>query len=95
MTATDPAKQPPLRRMPNWGGPMAAVYPTGPGLFLDYRASAAELLTIICQEQPAYLVTFPSLLRELVRESQTSGLRPQGLRKCGPPVKRSPPIYGN
>jgi phenylacetate-CoA ligase len=78
---TDPAKQPPLRRTSDWGGPFAAVYPTGPGLFLDYRASAAELLAIILQERPAYLVTFPSLLRELVRESQTSGLRPQGLRE--------------
>ena len=76
---TDPAKQAPLRRMPNWGSPMATVYPTGPGLFLDYRSSAAELLEIIVRERPAYLVTFPSLLRELVRESQLSGLRPQGL----------------
>jgi len=78
---TDPTRQPPLRRTSNWGGPMVAVYPTGPGLFLDYRARAAELLAILCQEQPAYLVTFPSLLRELVRESQSSGLRPQGLRE--------------
>lgn len=76
---TDPAKQGPLRRMSNWGGPMATVYPTGPGLFLDYRTSASELLDIILRERPAYIVTFPSLLRELVRESQVSDLRPQGL----------------
>lgn len=76
---TDPAKQAPLRRMPNWGSPIATVYPTGPGLSLDYRTSAAELLDIIIRERPAYMVTFPSLLRELVRESQSSGLRPQSL----------------
>jgi len=77
----DPTKQSPLRRMTNWGGPVAAIYPTGPGLFLDYRATAAELLAVILQERPAYLATFPSLLRELLRASQASGLRPQGLRE--------------
>ena len=78
---TDTVKQGPLRRMANWGGPVAAIYPTGPGLFLDYRAPAAELLSIIIQERPAYLITFPSLLRELLRESQASGRRPAGLRE--------------
>ena len=78
---TDPAKQGPLRRMANWGGPLAVIYPTGPGLFLDYRANAAELLAVLLQERPAYLVTFPSLLRELLRESQATGMRPSGLRE--------------
>lgn len=78
---TDLARQAPLRRMSNWGSPLAAVYPTGPGLFLDYRTSAPELLNIIVREQPTYLVTFPSLLRELVRESQASGLRPRNLQE--------------
>ena len=78
---TDTVKQGPLRRMPNWGGPVAAIYPTGPGLFLDYRATAAELLANIIHERPAYLITFPSLLRELLRESQSSGRRPAGLRE--------------
>jgi phenylacetate-CoA ligase len=77
----DPAKQGPLRRLPNWGGPLPAIYPTGPGLFLDYRAPVAELLAIIIQERPPYLITFPSLLRELLHESHASGLRPQGLRE--------------
>jgi phenylacetate-CoA ligase len=76
---TDPARQKPLRRTSNWGNPIATVYPTGPGLFLDYRTGASELLDIILQERPAYIVTFPSLVRELVRESQASGLRPEGL----------------
>jgi len=78
---TDTAKMGPLRRMANWGGPVAAIYPTGPGLFLDYRTPAAELLAIILQERPAYLITFPSLLRELLHESQSSGRRPQRLRE--------------
>ena len=78
---TDPAKMGPLRRLPNWGGPVTALYPTGPGLFLDYRAPAAELLDIIIRERPAYLITFPSLLRELLRESLASGRRPAGLQE--------------
>ena len=77
----DPAKQGPLRQLPNWGGPVAAVYPTGPGRFLDYRAATAELLAAIIRERPAYLVTFPSLLRELLHESQASGRRPSGLQE--------------
>lgn len=78
---TDVVKLGPLRRLANWGGPVAAIYPTGPGLYLDYRATAAELLAIIIQERPAYLVTLPSLLRELLCESQATGRRPQGLRE--------------
>jgi len=78
---TDPAMQKPLRRTSSWGDPIATVYPTGPGLFLDYRTAASELLDIILQERPTYIVTFPSLLRELVRESQASGLLPEGLRE--------------
>jgi phenylacetate-CoA ligase len=77
----DAAKQGPLRRMANWGGPLPAIYPTGPGLFLDYRAPVAELLANIISERPAYLVTFPSLLRELLCEGQATGRRPQGLRE--------------
>jgi len=76
---TDPAKQKPLRRTSNWGDPIATVYPTGPGLFLDYRTNASQMLDVILQERPAYIVTFPSLLREVVRESQASRLRPEGL----------------
>ncbi len=75
----DPAKSDPLRRLPNWGEPLASIYPTGPALLLDYRAEAPELLRIIVREKPAYLTTFPSLLRELLRESQRTGLRPEGL----------------
>lgn len=76
-----PANSDPLRRLPNWGEPIAAIYPTGPALLLDYRAEAAELLRVIVREKPAYLTTFPSLLRELLRESRRTGLLPEGLRE--------------
>ncbi|MDE2159915.1 MAG: phenylacetate--CoA ligase family protein [Burkholderiales bacterium] len=66
-----------LRRLPDWGGPVALVYPTGPGLMQDYRAPVAELADTLAREQPAYLSTFPSLLLELLR----SGVRPAGLRQ--------------
>lgn len=78
---TDPARSDPLRRLPNWGEPVSAVHHTGPAAFLDYRAEVAELLAILVREKPAYLTTFPSLLRELLRESRASGLRPEGLRE--------------
>ncbi|NDI16577.1 MAG: phenylacetate--CoA ligase family protein, partial [Verrucomicrobia bacterium] len=51
----------------------------GPGLLLDYRVDVAEMFRIIIKEKPAYLTTFPSLLRELLRESNASGVLPQGL----------------
>ena len=76
---TDPAHSNPLRRFPDWGEPLAAIYSTGPGLLLDYRVDVAEMFRIIIKEKPAYLTTFPSLLRELLRESRASGVLPQGL----------------
>lgn len=80
-TRTEPERSDPLRRLPNWGEPLAAIYPTGPALFVDYRAEVAELLRILVREKPVYLTTFPSLLRELLSESHASGLRPEGLRE--------------
>jgi len=66
-----------LRRLADWGAPLSVVYPSGPGVLLDYRCTVSEQAETLAREQPAYLTTFPSLLHELLR----SGVRPQGLRE--------------
>jgi phenylacetate-CoA ligase len=68
-----------VRRLPNWGEPFAAVYATGPALLVDYRAGVGALFASLLRERPAYLTTLPSVLRELLRESQRLGRVPERL----------------
>lgn len=75
LSPSDPTGK--LRRLPDWGAPLAVVYPTGPALLLDYRASIAEQAEALARERPAYLTTYPSLLLELLR----ADVRPTGLRE--------------
>ena len=75
-TATGPT----LRHLPDWGAPVATVYPTGPMLLLDYRCTIAEQAEALRRERPDYLLTFPSNLLALMRHMRAHDLAPAGLR---------------
>ncbi len=63
-----------LRRMDDWGAPVATVWPTGPSMLLDYRASTADLIAAIQEISPDYICTFPSLLLEILRVARDEEL---------------------
>lgn len=63
-----------VRRMGDWGSPVSTIWPTGPSVLLDYRASAAELITAIREISPDYICTFPSLLLEILRVARDENL---------------------
>jgi phenylacetate-CoA ligase len=69
-----------IRRMPDWGAPVSTVYPTGPSLVLDYRATVADQAEVVRRERPAYLTVYPSLLLELLRHCREHGVAFEGLR---------------
>lgn len=56
-----------MRRMDDWGAPVSTVWPTGPSVLLDYRASTSDLIAAIREIAPDYICTFPSLLLEILR----------------------------
>jgi phenylacetate-CoA ligase len=68
------------RRLPSWGSPAADVFHTGPGVLLDNRSTASEQADWLLREEPAYLVSFPSIIDELARHFRQRGLRPKGLK---------------
>jgi phenylacetate-CoA ligase len=63
-----------MRRLGDWGAPVATVWPTGPSVLLDYRASIADLITAIREISPDYICTFPSLLLEILRVARDGDL---------------------
>ena len=60
---------------PNWGTATAGVVATGPSVGHSIRADAATLLDWLQGEQPGYLLTYPSLVKELARLSLARGAR--------------------
>ncbi|EDY19997.1 conserved hypothetical protein [Chthoniobacter flavus Ellin428] len=61
----------------NWGPPATLLYHTGPCSILDSKSTTVlqqwEWLT---REKPAYLVTYPSILTELIKHSAHSHQQP-------------------
>ncbi|HKF72566.1 MAG TPA: AMP-binding protein [Stellaceae bacterium] len=76
----DDARPPHGKRFASWEAPVALVYPTGPAVVLDNRSTIEQQATWLLQEQPDYLLTFPSILRELAHWFRSRGLRLQNLR---------------
>ncbi len=66
-------------RAPTWGPPIDLLHQTGPSCALAITASAAEQVEWLNRVQPTYLLVYPSLLPELVRESRAQGVRLRGL----------------
>ncbi|MDH5748664.1 MAG: hypothetical protein OEY85_05070, partial [Rhodospirillales bacterium] len=54
---------------------------TGPSVILNHNFPAAKLLEALIREDPDYLQIHPSTLRELLRISRETGLRPRKLRE--------------
>jgi phenylacetate-CoA ligase len=53
--------------LPNWGPPLASIYPTGPAALLDIRCSVAEQVAWLQREAPDYLLTFGVNLHFIAR----------------------------
>lgn len=68
------------RHFPTWLSPAADVFHTGPGVVLDNRTTALEQADWLLREEPAYLVSFPSIVEELARYFRERDLRPKGLK---------------
>ena len=68
--------------LPQWGPPAAPLYRTGPSSLLDSKTTtAAQQWEWLTREKPDYLVTYPSILAELIAHSIGEGQRPPGLRE--------------
>ena len=78
--ASNDAFPPSGKRLPHWGAPVALVYATGPAVVLDNRSTIEEQAAWLSREQPSYLLSFPSIIRELARHFRSHGLRLPGLR---------------
>jgi phenylacetate-CoA ligase len=68
----------PRASLPDWGFVTRGVVKTGPGASLGLEAGIEEMLRWLEEQQPTYLLTYPSLLRELIRSSTRP---PAGLRE--------------
>lgn len=68
------------KRVPDWGAPVALIYSTGPAALLDIRSTIEEQAAWLLQEQPDYLLSFASVIRELAQHFRRAGLRLPRLR---------------
>ena len=69
------------RRLPDWGAPAAAVFPTGPVALLDHRSTTHEQAEWLLRDEPDYLSIYPSVVLELARYFRDRGLRLQRLKR--------------
>jgi len=76
----DDAFPPQGKHLKDWGAPVALVYPTGPCVLLDNRSTIEQQATWLLQEQPDYLFSFASIIRELAHWFRSRGLRLRNLR---------------
>jgi len=65
----------------SWGSGIDTVYDTGPAVVLSPQLGVDTLLTRLVDEDPDYLVTNPSMVRELALETLRTGRRPARLRQ--------------
>lgn len=65
---------------PDWGAPVNLVFDSGPSVGLNNaRVGIAEQLDWLVAQQPAYILSLPSNLRELLRLSRERGIKPGAL----------------
>jgi phenylacetate-CoA ligase len=74
------AAYPQGRNRDNWGSPVSRLYASGPSRALSITATTAEQVEWLGRVAPHYLVVFPSLLPDLVRECGAQGVRLADLR---------------
>lgn len=65
----------------NWGQATRGLIATGPSAVLGIRADIDTQLQWLEQHRPDYLMTYPSILRELLRRSAERGTRLANLRE--------------
>jgi phenylacetate-CoA ligase len=65
----------------NWGPATSGLVTTGPSVVMGIRAETDAQLRWLEQQQPEYLMTYPSILRELARRSAERGIRLERLRE--------------
>lgn len=68
-------------RLPDWGPPVATVAQSGPSCGLSVTASTGQQAEWLARMQPDYLVVFPSLLPDLIRECAAQGITLSRLRQ--------------
>ncbi len=57
-----------IRQNPDWGAPVNMAFASGPSVLLDSRIPLDRQAGRLREENPHYLLTRPSILRELARE---------------------------
>lgn len=78
-------------RQENWGGFVASLFHTGPAAILDIRTPIPRQAAWLAQEQPDYLLTYPSNLLALARHFAETGTRLTGLRQISTLSETLPP----
>lgn len=76
----DAAKPPHGTLSRNWGSPVAELYRTGPLARLSTAADVATQARWLLQQNPDYLLTYPSLVNLLIAWFSSHGERPARLR---------------
>ena len=66
--------------LPNWGPPLASVYPTGSAALLDIRCTIGEQVAWLQREAPDYLLTFGVNLHFIARHCRAHGIALPSLR---------------
>ena len=64
---------------PSWGGATTGVLTTGPAAAIELEADVDSQASWLQKENPGYLLTYPSLLREIARTCCSRGIGVPGL----------------
>lgn len=56
-------------------------FPSGPMVFFDVTDAVGDALKWLLEEEPSYLMTYPTYLRALIQASADAGTKPSGLRE--------------
>ncbi len=68
------------RTFPDWGDPVARIFPTGPAAVLDNRTTPQQQADWLMREEPDILLIYPSVVQELARYFRDRGLRLRRLK---------------
>lgn len=65
----------------SWGPPVNLLEQTGPGYAASLSLSTADIAGLMAELKPAYMLIYPSVLRDLLRQFAARGDVPSGLRQ--------------
>jgi phenylacetate-CoA ligase len=80
-SAAGKALAPDGERLENWGFSTADIFRTGPCVSLNITTPVEDQLKWLLREEPDYLLTHPTMLDRLVRQSAETGQQPRRLRQ--------------